>query len=277
MKNSVKLSLSIIFILLLSMTWSVFVAAQEEQDEQWLLGAQVYAENCAVCHGTDGEGRVGATLSKDWPSIRPDLLTKDTIEKGVPGSLMPAWGQTNGGPLSDEEIEAVVYYILSWQTGGAPEITPVLTSTSRPPVSPVPGVEGDPNQGGVLYDQNCAVCHGENGEGRIGATLAQAWPSIRPDLTIKSTIERGVDGSVMPAWSQVNGGPLKESEIENLVAFLLSWDADEAAEGAEQPTSTPETESPFSGLAGVVFAVVAFVLLIGVFLLGQRISELRQE
>ncbi len=261
--------LSIVMFLLISFSW-FSVAAQEEDDAQWQLGAQIYAENCAVCHGADGEGRVGATLSKDWPSIRPDLVAIDTIAKGVEGSPMPAWSQENGGPLSNEEIEAVVYYILSWQTGGAPQITPQLTATARPEISPVPDVEGDPNQGAVLYDQNCSICHGTSGEGRIGATLAKSWPSFRADLSIKATIERGVDGSPMPAWSQENGGPLADSEINDLVAFIMSWDA---LEVDPESTPEPETESAFSGLAGVLFTVVAFILLIVAFILGQRLSQ----
>jgi len=262
-----------IFIILLgvSLLWGSAVLAQEEDDAKWQLGAQIYTENCAVCHGADGEGRVGATLSKDWPSIRPDLVAADTIAKGVEGSPMPAWSQENGGPLSSEEIEAVVYYILSWQTGGVPQITPLVpTATAREEISPVPDVEGDPNNGAVLFDQNCTVCHGANGEGRIGATLAKAWPSFRADLSIKATIERGVENSPMLAWSQENGGPLSDAEIDDLVAFVLSWDAPVAEPEA---TPEPETDSPFSGLAGVMFTVAAFILLIFAFILGQRLSQ----
>ncbi len=277
MNHTNIISRILILILGLSLLWGSAVLAQEEDDEQWQLGAQIYAQNCAVCHGADGEGRVGATLSKDWPSIRPDLVTKDTIAKGVVGSPMPAWSQENGGPLSNEQIEAVVYYILSWQTGGAPQYLPQDTPTARPQISPVPDVEGDPNQGRALYDLNCALCHGENGEGRFGATLAKAWPSFRPDLSIKATIERGVEGSYMPAWSQENGGPLSPADIDDLVSYVMSWDVssveglDEGAEVVQEP------ESVFGGLAGVAFTIVAFVLLIAVFIMGQRASRNNQD
>lgn len=261
-----------IILLGVSLLWGSAVLAQEQDDAQWQLGQQVYVENCAVCHGADGEGRVGATLSKDWPSIRPDLVAADTIAKGVEGSPMPAWSQAYGGPLSDEEIDAVVFYILSWQTGGAPQITPQHTATDRPEISPIPQVLGDPNRGASLYDQNCEVCHGANGEGRVGATLAKAWPSFRADLSIKAVIERGVENSPMPAWSQANGGPLLESEIDDLVAFVMTWDA-AGAEAQPEANQEPEQTSPFSGLTGVVFTVVAFLLLIFAFILGQRLSN----
>ncbi|NOZ26908.1 MAG: c-type cytochrome [Chloroflexi bacterium] len=47
--------------------------AQGPPQAELELGARLYAENCAVCHGPNGEGRVGATLAKNWPSIRADL------------------------------------------------------------------------------------------------------------------------------------------------------------------------------------------------------------
>lgn len=247
--------------------WVTAVLAQEQDDPVYELGAQVYAENCALCHGPNGEGRVGASLAKDWPSIRPDLVTRETIAKGVEGSVMPAWSQDYGGPLSEDEIDAVVAFILSWQTGGVPQITPLGdTPTPRAAVSPIPGIEGDPNQGGDLYDENCAVCHGSDGEGRVGATLAKEWPSIRPDLTVKDAIVRGVSGSVMPAWSQENGGPLSETEIDDLVAFLLAWSV---ADGVEIVEPVQTEEFTLSGWPGFFFTLIIFVLIIALFLLFQ--------
>jgi len=241
--------------------------AQQNDDGQLQLGSQIYAENCAVCHGLNGEGRVGATLAKNWPSIRPDLATRATIANGVLGTAMPAWSSINGGPLTDDEIDAVVTYILSWQTGGAPEITPDMTATSRPAISPIPDVQGDPNLGAVLYDGNCAVCHGPNGEGRIGATLLKNWSSIRPDLAIRSTIAEGVSGTAMPAWSQENGGPLSEAEIDDIVAFVLSWPAP-----AEPSTAVPESPAPsqWVGWGGVILTIFLFALIIIVALAFQK-------
>ena len=268
MKHTKNIRRVLILILMLSLGFASIVLAQEGEDDPLQPGAQIYAANCAMCHGKNGEGRVGATLAKDWPSIRPDLASKDTIVNGVAGSPMPAWSQDNGGPLSDQEIEAVVTYILSWQTGGVPQITPAHTLTPRPAISPVPGVEGNPDQGVVLYNENCRVCHGKNGEGRIGATLAKPWPSIRPDLAIRSTIANGVAGSPMPAWSQENGGPLNSEEIDHLTAFVISWpvpqNTQETATPAEQPSS------PFLAWGGIFLTIGLFLLIITLIWLFQN-------
>lgn len=247
-----------VIVVIITLLLFIPTGAQEGDDQkQFELGAQIYAENCAVCHGEDGQGRIGATLAKDWPSIRPDLRVRDTIERGIPGTLMPAWGQVSGGPFNEREIDALVFYILSWQSGGPIYIFPTQTPGVHFALTPPPGVTGDPNRGALLYAGNCAVCHGVEGEGRVGANLAKDWPSIRPDLLVKSTIENGVEGSVMPAWSQEHGGPLPEQDINNIVAFILTWS------GAETAAETGETAvGPLTGWPVWVALIGAFFLII---------------
>ena len=65
-------------------------------------GAQLYARNCASCHGERGDGGIGVPLA--LPSfqagISDDYLRK-TIHLGRPGRVMPAFPS-----LSGEEVEA---------------------------------------------------------------------------------------------------------------------------------------------------------------------------
>jgi mono/diheme cytochrome c family protein len=249
------------FITLFGMVFVVMLfafpaAAQEGSDEEVLeQGAQIYAENCAVCHGEDGQGRVGATLAKNWPSIRPDLRIRDVIERGIPGTFMQAWGLEFGGPLTEQEIDAVTFYILSWQDGGPIFIFPTSTPGISPALTPPPGITGDPNRGALLYASNCAVCHGSEGEGRVGAELAKDWPSIRPDLRVKSVIEVGIEDTVMPAWSQEHGGPLSDQDINDITAYVLTWEGAESIEGNQVPAVGPLTGWP------------VWVIFIGVFVL----------
>jgi mono/diheme cytochrome c family protein len=231
-------------------------------------GGLVFQENCAVCHGADGQGRVGATLSKDWGGIRPDLPIKSIIVNGVPGSAMPAWAQTGGGPLTTEQIDDVVYYILSWQTAGVPDLQPRPTFTPRPPIATLPSVEGDPNRGALLFAENCQMCHGADGQGRVGASLAKAWGSIRPDLAVKQIITNGIPGSAMPAWEQTKGGPLSEKEINDLTSFILALESTTTNVAPVQPEEKPL--SWMSGPAGILVFLVLAAALFGAIWFFQR-------
>jgi len=261
----------LILILCSLVLWIQITVSAQTTDEQLNLGSQIFANNCVVCHGPTGEGRVGASLSKNWPSIRPDLTIQAIIENGVSGTVMPAWSDAKGGPLSDDEIDALVTYILSWQTGGRPEVFDVPLPTRRPPITPIPEIEGDPNRGGLLYDENCVVCHGVEGEGRIGTTLTKAWASIRPDLTIKSTIQRGVPGSQMPAWGQANGGPLSEQDIDDIVSFVLSR-SDYSSSQSESSVIPPSpTQIPWlRGWGGIILIIGLLVVILSAAVLFQK-------
>jgi mono/diheme cytochrome c family protein len=257
--------LTAIMLVVLTMT-SLPAHAQEGPNPETLaLGAKIFDQDCAVCHGPNGEGRIGATLTKDWPAIGTSERLKEIISDGVAGSFMPAWSQSNGGPLTDEEIDAVVALLISRQTGDQSLLSDIPTPTPRPPITPIPDVVGDPNSGAALFGENCVVCHGANGEGRIGATLAKDWPAIRTDLRLKETISDGVSGSFMPAWGQANGGPLSDGQIDDLVAFILSLQPGTATVVA--PTAPPVSPTPaetggITFTPGLIIAVVVLVLVL---------------
>lgn len=73
-----------------------------------LDGAVLYAENCAVCHGSDlqGSGTVPALLRKNWPYGEHRELLIQIVHRGR-GLTMPAFE----GRLSNRQIEAVADYL----------------------------------------------------------------------------------------------------------------------------------------------------------------------
>lgn len=113
--------------------------------------------------------------------------------------------------------------------------------------------------GALLFESNCASCHGKQGEGipTVAPALnapelfngqrvreAQFAGSVRD--FIKLTIAAGrpipTQGSNysarMPTWSQRFGGPLRDDQVDDLVNFVMNWGkAYEAA--AATPVVTP--------------------------------------
>jgi len=182
-------------------------------------GAELYLANCQVCHGQRGEGRAGATLAAVYGGINPDEFLRDTIARGIEGTFMPAWSEANGGPLTDSQIEDLAAYIESWGTTVEPPVP--LPPRPEQNIPPVAEVNGDPNVGYSIFEVNCAVCHGEDGTGRVGANLTH-FGGIEPGAFAISTISRGVEGSLMPPFGQANGGPLTANEINDVAAYVMT-------------------------------------------------------
>lgn len=265
MKRS-RYALIFLAVLLLGMLSARVARAQEGDPDR---GAALYAENCVVCHGPDGQGRVGATLAAPFASVQPEALVRQTIIRGVPGSVMPAWGKAYGGPLSDAQVEDLVAFVLSLSGERAPAL-PTPTPLPITPIPTVAGATGDPNRGAKIYAENCVVCHGPDGQGRIGAVLAKDFPALQPNAYIRDVVSRGVKGTKMPGWLQANGGPLSAQEVEDVTAFVRTLAA--RASGAPQPVAaTPASSGP--GI-GVITGVVV-LLVLGVFLVAVAADRMR--
>jgi mono/diheme cytochrome c family protein len=230
-------------------------------------GKQLFLKNCAVCHGDDARGRVGPSLSKDFPGIRVDLFLKQTISGGVNGSVMPAWAKDKGGPLTDAEIDDLVAFLRSLARPTPPiNVTPPPTDTPRPlPTAIATFPAGDTTRGAKVFAENCVMCHGEKGEGITGASLRKDWPGINVTAFLEFTIARGVSGSRMPAWAQSNGGPLTNQQIADVTAYIRTFKP--VAQATQVPAQVP-TGGAFGGwialvCAGLTIVVVAVVLWIG--------------
>jgi mono/diheme cytochrome c family protein len=237
----------IIFLVLSALLWGT-AAAQSGGDPD--RGAELYIQYCSMCHGLDGRGRVGASL-EFFPGIGVGEALEQITAQGIEGSVMLAWGEEYGGPLSDEDIADIAAYV-SAVIGGTRPIAPAPTYKA-PQIPSLPDVSGDPSEGAVVFQNDCAVCHGEQAQGGFGWPLAKDWPSNQPDVYLHQIISRGIDGTAMPAWSQEVGGPLPDQEIDNVTAYLLSL-----SPPAASPTPLSEPEGPLTRpVSLVIFVVIA--------------------
>lgn len=111
-------------------------------------------------------------------------------------------------------------------------------------------VPGRPNDAGqALFVEQCASCHGEFGEG--GANPARPGSIITPisstgflntftDDTLFNIIANGLPDRGMAAFSQDNGGPIDDRRIEQIVAYVRSWEASPPVVAAYVPPPITE-------------------------------------
>lgn len=79
-------------------------------------GQELFAANCASCHGAEGQGVDAPALnSKQFLSAATDDQIESLIAHGVPGTAMSAYALDFGGFLTLEQIEAVATFIRSWE------------------------------------------------------------------------------------------------------------------------------------------------------------------
>src|ERR1700741_212800 len=76
---------------------------------------QLYGQNCAGCHGANGQGGAAIALANPvFLAIADDTVIRRVASNGVPGTPMPAFVERAGGMLTDRQIEALVSGIRSW-------------------------------------------------------------------------------------------------------------------------------------------------------------------
>lgn len=190
------------------------IAIDEKRDHliAVTLGRILYAENCAMCHGENGQGVDGPALNDSaFLAETSDDRIFELISAGVPNTEMPAWDQVHGGPFTDEQMRQLVAFIRRWEPN-APDRQALA-------------MEGDPVKGLVLFNDTCIVCHDENGEGtgRAPALNDHARLSQFDDEWYVNTISEGRPAQGMPTWGTV----LAPVQIRDLVSLLRAWERGE--------------------------------------------------
>jgi cytochrome c oxidase cbb3-type subunit 3 len=89
-------------------------------------GEQVYASNCARCHGPAGGkiGTSGSVLNPDFLSLITPQGLRTAVIVGRPDLGMPDWrNQLKGKAMTAQEISDVVAFLVAQKPAAAPERT----------------------------------------------------------------------------------------------------------------------------------------------------------
>jgi cytochrome c oxidase cbb3-type subunit III len=182
------------------------------------VGRNLFLNNCAACHGSDGGGAPGFPnlTDKDWLWGGTPEKVVETISNGRMG-VMPPWGEA----LGSRGVEDVLDYVFSLQ-GRRLEA-------------------GDVAAGKEKFSQLCAACHGADARGNpdMGTpNLADGiWLHGGALATVRDSIEKGRTGT-MPA----HAARLGETRVKLLAAYVLSLSASpeqvaQAPRAADEPAA----------------------------------------
>jgi cytochrome c oxidase cbb3-type subunit 3 len=172
------------------------VAELVNNEQAMSTAHNLFQQNCAQCHGSDGGGAVGfpnlANADWQWGSDADSVVATIT---GGRIAAMPPWAAVLGEP----GVEEVVAYVqtLSGQQADATKAA----------------------AGQVRFQTVCSACHGMDGKGNplLGAPnlTDQVWLYGGDAATLKQTVMNGRNGQ-MPAW----GDKLGEQRVKLLAAYV---------------------------------------------------------
>lgn len=187
---------------------SVGVADLAKNAEAVNLGRNIFANNCATCHGTDGRGAIGFPNLTDaawqWGGEPDQIYT--TILNGRMAA-MPSWSAVLGAE-------------------GTPQVAAYVRSLAGLGHNAAAAEAGKPR-----YEQICVACHGIDGKGNpaLGAPdlTDDAWLYGSSEATITETLTKGRNGQ-MPA----HGPLLGEDAVKIVAGYVYSLrDQSQAGQG----------------------------------------------
>ena len=144
----------------------------------------------------------------------------------------------------------IVYYFYELGVPGVPNSDRLTKEIDAQAVTSV-------ERGYNIYEANCARCHGAQGQGFANAAGApplneqdKLFAHLNPTYLMSVLREGGryVCGnakSLMPVWSNENGGPLNYAQIDDLIAFLRA--TNDHTYTVRDPSSNEPVVDPVTG------------------------------
>jgi mono/diheme cytochrome c family protein len=179
--------------------------------------ATLYGQNCAGCHGDDRQPAAAVALGDPvYLALVDDTTLRRVTGDGVPGTAMPGFAQRAGGPLTEEQIDAIVRGMRDrWGRSD-------VLAGAVPPAYAAPS--GDPARGAQVYAARCASCHGPTGAGGAhgGSIVDASYLALVSDQGLRTAVVVGRPALGMPDWRGAPAAqPMTAEEIADVVAWMI--------------------------------------------------------
>jgi cytochrome c oxidase cbb3-type subunit 3/ubiquinol-cytochrome c reductase cytochrome c subunit len=151
-------------------------------------------------------------------AIVDETTMRNVVSKGVRGTSMPAFSQSAGGMLTEQQIEVITGGIFSgW---GRKDI---LAGADPPPYAAK--AAGNVDHGQLVFGTYCASCHGSEGGGtpKGSAITNDSFLALVSDQALRTIVITGRPELGAPDWRGDRPGyPMTDQEIADVVAWLAS-------------------------------------------------------
>ena len=179
----------------------------------------LYSQNCSGCHGIDGQGALALAIgSPVYLAIADTATIRRVVEKGRPGTAMPAFAQNAGGLLTEAQIDVLVRGIRErWAKPAA------FDNSDRPPAY-ASSQPGDAARGHNVFTTYCSSCHGSEGRGgRAGSIVDSSYLALVSDQHLRTVTIIGMPALGAPDWrGDVPGKPMSDADVTDVVAWLIA-------------------------------------------------------
>jgi len=223
MKFTARAILSLISLILLGGSLGCDRKIGPPNDQEELLRPEnvasferLYKQNCSACHGENGSGGPALDLANPkYQALVDDASLRRWIMSGMPGTRMPAFGESAGGFLTPLQVDVLVAGMRahwSHKNHDAADMPPYSSSTV-----------GNVEHGQDIFRLSCLSCH-QQGLQKITDT---SYLSLVSDQSLRSIVIAGRPDLGHPDSSQVRQGqPLTDQDVSDVIAYLHSLRSD---------------------------------------------------
>ncbi len=211
---------------------------------------KVYKKHCALCHGPKGKAQSPTGVAMKARDFTKDVFKKGETEENILNTITNGLGDGSlmvGFPHISKEDRVLLTKLVKSLKGGpgivntkpkTPQnignekisITYAMQLLEEKPRTVIKRDFNDNSKGWKLYQDNCASCHGDNGQGGLSTIMVSAAPMTRlkteallgyegywlDKKKFTKLVTEGLSGGLMPG-----NGTLTKSELNDLFQFFV--------------------------------------------------------
>jgi len=207
--------------------------------------ATLYSQNCAACHGANGQNGPSIDLANpEYQALVDDATLRKWISGGMPGTEMPAFAESQGGMLTDAQVNALIAGMRrQWSR-------PDAFGGTAPPAYAQTAV-GDPHRGEASYEAHCAICHAATHEQGHEQVTSPMYLALVGDQALRTIMIAGRPDIGQPDWRHDGPGgkagvPLSTQDVDDIGTYLASL----RTMGQQVTTGTSSAQAKSAAPAG---------------------------